>query len=88
MTRYRYGVVLLFSLCVITLCCTRTVAAAAQTPVQALDPLSAEEKRIAERLVRGHQRARELLGERATLASIEFLAIKGRRGPDDCKPFG
>ena len=83
MTRHRHGVFLLFSLCVITLCCTRTVTAAAQTPAQALDPLSAEEKAIAEKLVRGDQRARELLGERATLASIEFLAIKGRRGADD-----
>jgi hypothetical protein len=32
--------------------------------------------------VRGDARARELLGERATLASIEFLAVKGRR-PDE-----
>jgi hypothetical protein len=49
---------------------------------QELDPLTADEKAIAERIVRGDARARELLGERATLASIEFLALKGRR-PDE-----
>jgi hypothetical protein len=47
-----------------------------------LDPLSAEEKAIAEKLVRADQRAREVLGDRSTLASIEFLAMKGQ-GADD-----
>lgn len=41
-----------------------------------LDPLTDEEKKEAERIVRADPRAAELLGERATLVSIEFLAIK------------
>lgn len=46
-------------------------------PPEELDPLTDEEKKEAERLVRADPRAAELLGERATLVSIEFLAIKG-----------
>lgn len=43
-----------------------------------LDPLTREEKSVAEQLVRADPRAAELLGKDATLASIEFLAVKGR----------
>lgn len=82
MTRDRLDVLLLL-LCAVIACGARTVVAAAAQPApKALDPLSAEEKAIAEKLVRAHHRARELIGERATLASIEFLAMKGR-GADD-----
>lgn len=83
MTRHRFGVLLLLPLCAVIACGALTVTSAAAQPAsQALDPLSSEEKAIAERLVRADQRARELLGERATLASIEFLAMKGRDADD------
>ena len=77
MTRHRFAVLLL-PLCTVIVCGAGT-AAAQPAP---LDPLSSEEKAIAERLVRADPRARELLGARATLASIEFLAMKGRGGDD------
>lgn len=77
MARHRIGVVLLLLYAVIA-CGARSVSAvSSQTPPQALDPLSAAEKALAEKLVRADPRARELLGDRATLASIEFLAMKG-----------
>jgi len=84
MTSYRIGVLfVVLPLCVVYVCGPCTISAAyAQPESQALDPLSSEEKAIAEKLVRADRRARELLGERATLASIEFLAMKGR-GADD-----
>lgn len=43
----------------------------------ALDPLTEEEKQLAERLVRADARAAQLLGKSAELVSVEFLAIKG-----------
>jgi hypothetical protein len=58
------------------------VAARVQPAPQALDPLTSAEKATAEKLVRADQRARELLGENATLASIEFLAVKGREADE------
>ena len=60
------------------LACSRAVSsAAAQSPRQALDPLTAAERAAAEKLVRSDQRAPELLGDGATLVSAEFLAVKG-----------
>ncbi len=81
MRMQRVGVLPFFA-CAVIACGTRPDVAAAQTAGQALDPLSAEEKAAAERLVRADPRARELLGDRATLASIEFLAMKGDRADD------
>jgi hypothetical protein len=57
--------------------CTLTAKPAAAQR-QPLDPLTATEKAVAEKLVRSDQRARELLGDAATLVSIELLAMKGR----------
>ena len=50
-------------------------AALAQTP-QPLDPLTPAERTLAEKLVRADARAKDLLGAQATVASIEFLAMK------------
>ena len=57
-------------------CALTAKPAAAQR--QPLDPLTATEKAVAEKLVRSDNRARELLGDAATLVSIELLAMKGR----------
>jgi len=76
-TKRPLGVVLLFVLSAIA-CSHGVPPAAAQPARQPLDPLSPAERAAAEKLVRSDQRARELLGETATLVSIEFLAIKGR----------
>jgi hypothetical protein len=75
-------VLLLFAACAAAACGARTArrgAAAAPAPQaapQLLDPLTAEEKASAEKLVRADSRAKELLGAQATLASIELLAMK------------
>ncbi len=53
-------------------------SASETAPPDDLDPLTDEEKVEAERLVRADPRAAKLLGERAKLVSIEFLAIKNR----------
>jgi hypothetical protein len=73
MTRHLFSLVL----CGIIACGARAVLA--ETAPEALDPLSASEKAIAEKVVRADARARDLLGERATLISIEFLAMKGEK---------
>ena len=79
MTKPRLAVVVLLALCAVLACGAPAVTAAAQlAPPQPLDPLSAEEKGTAEKLVRADRRARDLLGAAATLVSIEFLAMKGR----------
>lgn len=57
-------------------CAQRAIATAPQQAVQPLDPLTPEERRLAEKLARADPRARELLGEQATLASLEFLSMK------------
>ena len=83
MTKPRLVVPLLLVVCAAFAGGARTVAAAgAQPGRQALDPLSPEEKAQAEKLVRADERARELLGEAATLASIELLPLK-TRGADE-----
>ncbi len=51
--------------------------AVAQPARQPLDPLTASERAAAEKLVRSDQRAREFLGDGATLVSVELLAVKG-----------
>lgn len=71
--------VLLSVLCV-AMACAHAVTAAAQPTRQPLDPLTAGEKAAAEKLVRADPRSRELLGDGATLVSIEFLAEKGPKG--------
>lgn len=58
-------------------CSQAVTTAAGQPPRQPLDPLTAAERATAEKLVRSDQRAREHLGDAATLVSIEFLAVKG-----------
>jgi hypothetical protein len=55
---------------------SRQPAAAAP---QLLDPLTPAERASAETLVRADARAIALLGEGATLASADFLALKGER---------
>lgn len=82
MTRHRLCA-FSFLLCGAMAADTPAAVAAATPAVRALDPLSAAEKAMAEKLVRADERARELLGERATLASIEFLAMKAGGGPDE-----
>ena len=78
MTRPRLLLPILLVLCA-TIACGRTVAAGntPQLTPQPLDPLSTEEKAVAEKLVRADPRARDLLGGSATLVSVEFLAMKG-----------
>ena len=69
---------LIFVVCAATACSRAVSTAAAAQPVrQPLDPLTAAERATAEKLVRSDQRARELLGDGATLVSVEFLAVKG-----------
>jgi len=46
------------------------------TKPEYLDPLTAEERKDAERLARSDERVRELLGERGRLSYVEFLPIK------------
>ena len=60
------------ALCATTACQRRVTI---QAP-QPLDPLSAQERADAEKLVRADARAGELLGTQASVASIEFLAVK------------
>lgn len=84
MTKRRVGATLLLG-CAVIAGGARSDPAAAQPARQALDPLSAEEKAAAERLVRADPRARELLGDGATLASIELLAMKGERADDSVR---
>ena len=59
--------------------CLCAVPAQAQDDFDAtaLDPLTDEEKQVAERLLRADARAARLLGKSAELVSVEFLAIKG-----------
>jgi hypothetical protein len=52
------------------------LAAAQQQKPQLLDPLTASEKAIAEKLARADDRAKDLLGADARLVSIELLAMK------------
>ena len=52
-------------------------ASAQQQGPQPLDPLTAAERTIAEKLARSDQRALKLLPASAELVSVEFLALKG-----------
>lgn len=76
MTKPPLFVVLLLVVCAVVACGLTAKPAAAQR--QPLDPLTVTERAAAEKVVRSDPRARELLGDAATLVSIEFLAIKGR----------
>lgn len=49
-----------------------------QVQVQPLDPLTEQERALAEKLARGDQRAQTLLAGAATRVSIELLAMKGQ----------
>ena len=73
MTRHRFAVLLLPLFAVIA--CGAGTAAAQPAP---LDPLSSEEKAIAERLVRADPRARDLLGA-ASHAGVD--RVPGDEGP-------
>ena len=77
----RYVMLMRLALCALpclAACQARSSAIAQATqPPQALDPLSRDERALAERLARADSRAVELLGPEARLASLEFLAMKG-----------
>jgi hypothetical protein len=91
--RLRLVVLTLSTACAVAACGARSGQAgtavaraggqAPQGAPQLLDPLTPGEKATAEKLVRADDRARELLGPNATLASIELLAMKdtGRDEP-------
>jgi hypothetical protein len=84
MTRHRFAALIPLMLLAAAACGPRP---GPQTPgqpstPQALDPLTAGERAAAEKLVRADPRAAELLGERATLASIEFLAMKSQQSDE------
>jgi hypothetical protein len=85
--RLRLVVLTLSTACAVAACGARsgrpgTAAAQAggqtapQAAPQLLDPLTAGEKATAEKLVRTDDRAKDLLGQNATLVSIELLAMK------------
>jgi hypothetical protein len=85
--RLRLVVLTLSTACAVAACGSRsgqagTAAARAggqaapQARPQLLDPLTPAERAAAEKLVRADGRAKDLLGPNATLASIEFLAMK------------
>lgn len=63
--------------CTVIACSQAIGPVEAQPARQPLDPLVASERAAAEKLVRSDQRARELLGDGATLVSVELLAVKG-----------
>jgi hypothetical protein len=78
MPRHALVAVLLFcALGTATSCAGRAVNTAPQKGPQVLDPLTADERSSAEKLVRSDARAKELLGDRAVVAALEFLAMKG-----------
>jgi Cu2+-containing amine oxidase len=71
-----FAIVLLLTVGVGPACAERDVTTALQRTPQPLDPLTREERQLAEKLVRADPRSKELLGAQAALASLEFLAMK------------
>jgi hypothetical protein len=78
------GTIREFAVVVCIIASASALLASAQQPTQPvpprgplpLDPLTAQERRTAERVARADPRVRELVGERGRLSYIEFVSIK------------